>query len=197
MTRVLASICGSGPVRGKGPARAKSACPLLRLPASAGPAGPRPVYVRRFVVRPLTATIQRLSRSARRLTNAPVRIRAAPTTSAKPVQPGAPVTGSRRGFEAPDPVVPAPPGPVVPPVPPVVPPVPVPAVVPGVGVAPVVAGEQLGLVMVLVSRVTAPLRASVRPSTVAPVVTVMEVNARMLPRNVEPVPSVAELPICQ
>jgi hypothetical protein len=73
----------------------------------------------------------------------------------------------------------------------------VPAVVPGVGVAPVVAGEQLGLVMVLVSRVTAPFRASVRPSTVAPVVNVIEVKARMLPRNVEPVPSVAELPTCQ
>jgi hypothetical protein len=69
--------------------------------------------------------------------------------------------------------------------------------VPGVGVAPVVAGEQLGLVIVLVSRVTAPFLASVRPSTVAPVVSVIEVNARMLPLNEEPVPSVAELPTCQ
>jgi hypothetical protein len=66
-----------------------------------------------------------------------------------------------------------------------------------VGVAPVVAGEQVGLVTVLVSKVTAPFLASVRPSTVAPVVSVIEVNARMLPRNVEPVPSVAELPTCQ
>jgi hypothetical protein len=69
--------------------------------------------------------------------------------------------------------------------------------VPGVDVVPVVAGEQLGLVMVLVSKVTAPFRASARPSTVAPVVSVIEVNARMFPRNVEPVPSVAELPTCQ
>jgi hypothetical protein len=60
-----------------------------------------------------------------------------------------------------------------------------------------VAGEQLGLVMVLVSKVTAPFRASVRPSTVALVVSVIEVNARMLPLNEEPVPSVAELPTCQ
>ena len=65
------------------------------------------------------------------------------------------------------------------------------------GFAPVVAGEQLGLVMVLVSKVTAPFRASVRPSTVAPVVSVIEVNARMFPLNEEPVPSVAELPTCQ
>jgi len=56
---------------------------------------------------------------------------------------------------------------------------------------------QVGVVMVSVSRVTAPLRARTRPSMVTPVVTVMSVKARMLPRNVEPVPRVAELPTCQ
>src|SRR5438552_6653078 len=51
--------------------------------------------------------------------------------------------------------------------------------------------------MILESRVTAPVRANSRPSTAAPVVTVMEANARMLPLNTEPVPRVAELPTCQ
>ena len=53
------------------------------------------------------------------------------------------------------------------------------------------------LVIVLLSRVTAPFRARRRPSTIAPVVAVMEVNARMVPTNDEWVPSVAELPTCQ
>src|SRR5664279_6475282 len=57
--------------------------------------------------------------------------------------------------------------------------------------------QQLERVMLSLSRVTAPFRASVRPSIVTPVVTVTLVRARMLPRNVEPVPSVAELPTCQ
>src|ERR1700735_4119191 len=52
-------------------------------------------------------------------------------------------------------------------------------------------------VIVLVSRVTAPLRASARPSIVVPVVTVIDVRARMLPWRVELVPSVAELPTTQ
>ena len=56
---------------------------------------------------------------------------------------------------------------------------------------------QAGRVIVLVSSVTAPLRARTRPSTVAAVVRVMEVSARIEPRNAEPVPSVAELPTCQ
>ena len=51
--------------------------------------------------------------------------------------------------------------------------------------------------IVFVSSVTAPFRASTRPSTVAPVVTVMLVSARIVPRKLEPVPSVAELPTCQ
>ena len=57
--------------------------------------------------------------------------------------------------------------------------------------------QQLERAIVSLSSVTAPLRASTRPSIVTPVVTVMLVSARMLPRKVEPVPSVAELPTCQ
>src|SRR6266513_3368900 len=49
----------------------------------------------------------------------------------------------------------------------------------------------------LESSVTAAVRANSRPSTVAPVVTVMEAKARMFPLNTEPVPKVAELPTCQ
>jgi len=49
----------------------------------------------------------------------------------------------------------------------------------------------------LVSKVTAPLRARALPFSVAPLVTVMEVSARMLPLKVELVPRVAELPTCQ
>ena len=61
----------------------------------------------------------------------------------------------------------------------------------------VVFGTVFGTVMVLESRVTAPFRAKSRPSTVAPVVAVMEVKARMFPLKTEVVPSVAELPTCQ
>ena len=56
---------------------------------------------------------------------------------------------------------------------------------------------QFGRVIVLVSRLTWPLRARTRPFTVVPVCTVAEVNARMLPTKVVLVPSVAELPTCQ
>ncbi len=56
---------------------------------------------------------------------------------------------------------------------------------------------QAALVMTLLSRVTAPLRASARPSITAPVCTVMEVRARMFPLKKELVPMVAELPTCQ
>jgi hypothetical protein len=52
-------------------------------------------------------------------------------------------------------------------------------------------------VMVLVSMVTAPFLASTRPSTVAFVVSVILVSAKMLPTKVEVVPIVAELPTCQ
>ena len=49
----------------------------------------------------------------------------------------------------------------------------------------------------MVSSVTAPFRANVRPFTRDPVVTVMLAMARMFPANDVPVPSVAELPTCQ
>jgi len=71
-----------------------------------------------------------------------------------------------------------------------------------VGVVAVVAAvvvdpAQLDLLIVLVSSVTAPFRASTRPSRVAPVVRVMLVRAMTVPRKLEPVPRVAELPTCQ
>jgi hypothetical protein len=71
------------------------------------------------------------------------------------------------------------------------------AVIVGVAVGVGVEVTQVGLVMVLSSRVTAPFLASARPSMVAPVVTEIDVRARMLPTKVEFVPSVAELPTCQ
>jgi hypothetical protein len=71
----------------------------------------------------------------------------------------------------------------------------------GVVVAPatvvVAAAAQTGVVIVLVSRVTAPLRARSRPAMVAPVVAVIDVMASTLPTRCDPVPSVAEEPICQ
>jgi len=54
-----------------------------------------------------------------------------------------------------------------------------------------------GRLKTLLSRVTAPFRASARPSTVVPFCTVIEVSARIVPTNVVPVPRVAELPTCQ
>jgi hypothetical protein len=56
---------------------------------------------------------------------------------------------------------------------------------------------QVGFVNVSPIKVTAPLRARARPWTVTLRFTVILVRARMLPTNVEPVPSVAELPTCQ
>jgi hypothetical protein len=58
----------------------------------------------------------------------------------------------------------------------------------------VVVGRHVGLVMMLESRVTAPLRARRRPCTDALVVAVMEVRARIVPTKCVPVPRVAELP---
>jgi hypothetical protein len=55
----------------------------------------------------------------------------------------------------------------------------------------------LALEMSFVSSVTAPLRASNRPSTSAPVFAVIDVRAMMLPWKSVVVPSVAELPTCQ
>ena len=48
----------------------------------------------------------------------------------------------------------------------------------------------------LVSSVTAPFRAKVRPVRLAPVFMVMLVSARMFPTNVVPEPMVAELLTC-
>jgi hypothetical protein len=77
-------------------------------------------------------------------------------------------------------------------------PVPVPV---GVGVGVGVGGggmvAQVGAVIVSVSRVTAPLRASARPSMVSLVSTEIDVRARMVPVKAEFVPRVAELPTCQ
>ena len=61
----------------------------------------------------------------------------------------------------------------------------------------VVGAAYVGALTALVSSVTAPVRARVRPVTCAPVVTVMLANARMFPANDVVVPSVAELPTCQ
>ena len=52
--------------------------------------------------------------------------------------------------------------------------------------------------IVLLSNVTAPLRAKALPQvSVAPVFSVILVNATILPANAELVPSVAELPTAQ
>ena len=61
----------------------------------------------------------------------------------------------------------------------------------------VVVMAHAGRVIELESRVTAPLRASRRPTTDAPVLAVTEVRARTEPTNTERVPRVAELPTCQ
>ena len=70
------------------------------------------------------------------------------------------------------------------------------AVDPGVVVGPGTGWHPLDT-NVSVSRVTKPFRAKVRPSMMTPVVTVMEVRARIVPTNREPVPRVAELVTCQ
>src|SRR4051794_25770553 len=57
--------------------------------------------------------------------------------------------------------------------------------------------KQAALVITLLSSVTAPLRASARPITCTPVVSVMLVNASTLPMKDVVVPAVAELPTCQ
>ena len=56
---------------------------------------------------------------------------------------------------------------------------------------------QVGLLMGLMSRVTAPLRANTLPSTEAPVFTVTEAEAKIVPAKLEFVPSVADEPTCQ
>ena len=60
-----------------------------------------------------------------------------------------------------------------------------------------VAKRQVGTVIVLSSMVTAPPNASTRPFTVAPVFSVIDVVARIVPAKFVVVPKVAELPTCQ
>ena len=67
-----------------------------------------------------------------------------------------------------------------------------------VGTVVVVVLAQEGTLIVLSSKVTAPLRARTRPVTDAPVSSVAEVRAMMVPtKSVVSVPRVAELPTCQ
>ena len=56
---------------------------------------------------------------------------------------------------------------------------------------------QVGLLTGLVSKVTAPLRANTLPSTEAPVFTVTDAEAKIVPAKLEFVPSVADEPTCQ
>ena len=67
----------------------------------------------------------------------------------------------------------------------------------GAGVAVGAAAAHVARVMVSSISVTAPLRASARPSSVTPSAIVIDVRARMLPAKVESDPSVAELVTCQ
>jgi len=57
--------------------------------------------------------------------------------------------------------------------------------------------EHVGLVMVLLSMVTAPTRASALPFRVMPVASEMDWSAMMVPANSEVVPKVADVPTCQ
>ncbi len=61
----------------------------------------------------------------------------------------------------------------------------------------VVSAQSVGAVMVFASRLTAPFRARTRPWTTAPVSSVADVSAMMVPTNVLPVLRVAELVTCQ
>ena len=56
---------------------------------------------------------------------------------------------------------------------------------------------QVGLLTGLVSKVTAPVRANTLPLTEAPVFTVTDAKAKIVPAKLESVPSVADEPICQ
>ena len=54
-----------------------------------------------------------------------------------------------------------------------------------------------GMVMVVESRVTAPMRTRARPSSFAPVAKEIDWSAMMLPLKAEVVPMAAEVPTCQ
>jgi len=66
-----------------------------------------------------------------------------------------------------------------------------------VGVGAGAAVEQVAVVMVSLIKVTSPVLASARPFSVTPLAIVMDVEAMIVPANVEPDPRVAELVICQ
>src|SRR5271155_2498553 len=92
------------------------------------------------------------------------------------------------------------PGVVVPPPPPAPPPLPPPVPSPSVSVPPpppLVLEGQLDVVIVFVSSVTAPVRASSLPWIVAPVFAVMLAEAMIVPTKLVLVPSVADEPPCQ
>lgn len=55
----------------------------------------------------------------------------------------------------------------------------------------------MGMTTELAAIVTAPIRASARPFSVAPVFSVMDWSARIEPMKLDVVPIVAELPTCQ
>ena len=59
------------------------------------------------------------------------------------------------------------------------------------------AAQSVALLIVLVSRATAPFWVSNRPVMFAPVFAVTDVRARTVPTNVDPLPRVAELPTFQ
>ena len=56
---------------------------------------------------------------------------------------------------------------------------------------------QVGLVIESLIHVTAPFRARTRPLTVTPLLSVTDVRTKIVPTNVDPDPSVAELVTCQ
>ncbi len=65
------------------------------------------------------------------------------------------------------------------------------------GLYPALRYEPYGLVTVLLAKVTALVSAAARPFSVAPVFSVTEAWAMMVPLKTEVVPRVAELPTCQ
>ena len=67
----------------------------------------------------------------------------------------------------------------------------------GVGVGVDVGAIHVDLLTILLSKVTAPVRANALPSKLALVVSVIDVRASILPLKLVVVPSVAELPTCQ
>ena len=67
----------------------------------------------------------------------------------------------------------------------------------GVGVGVRLETLQVAADTVLLSKVTAPLLANTLPLTIVPVLRVIDADAKIFPRKLVFVPSVAELPTCQ